>query len=66
MEHCLGCEKAIPEKEDRRHDGLVLVDERGQKTEVIGVWCNEKCMGLWFASSAVQAMLTRMLRPSSN
>ena len=66
MEHCLGCKRTIPEKESGRHDGLVLVDERGQETEVIGVWCDEKCMGLWFASSAVEALLTRIMRPSSN
>jgi len=64
--HCLMCNKELPEDNFGKRDALVLFDEREQIPVVLGVWCNEKCLGEWLVKNALDAMMKRMMSPSSN
>ena len=64
--HCLMCEKELPEDNFCRRNALVLTDEREQIPVVLGAWCNEKCMGEWLVKTALDAMMKRMMSPSTN
>jgi len=63
---CLCCDRELSEDTLGSHHALVLTDERGQASEVLGAWCDEKCLGEWLVKSALEAMLKRMMQPSSN
>ena len=63
---CLCCNRELPEDTFNSRHALVLSDERGQTREVLGAWCDEKCLGEWLVKSALDAMLKRMMQPSSN
>ena len=40
-----------------RRGALILTDEREQVPEVLGAWCDEKCMGEWLVKTALRAMM---------
>lgn len=63
---CLCCDRELPEDNFSSRHALVLTDERGQVSEVLGAWCDEKCLGEWLVKSALDAMMKRMMRPSAN
>jgi hypothetical protein len=63
---CLCCDRELPEDNLSSRNALVLTDERGQVSEVLGAWCDEKCLGEWLVKSALDAMMKRMMRPSAN
>jgi len=64
--HCLMCDVEMPEDDFGRRNVLVLTDEREQIPAVLGAWCNEKCMGEWLVKTALDAMMKRMMSPSTN
>jgi hypothetical protein len=64
--HCLMCNEELPEDNFGRRNALVLTDEREQVPLVLGAWCDEKCLGEWLVKQALDAMMKRMMRPSSN
>jgi len=64
--HCLNCNAELPEDNFCQRNALILTDERGQTSEVLGAWCNEKCMGEWLVKQALESMMQRMMRPSEN
>jgi len=64
--HCLNCNEELPENNFCRHNALILSDERGQVSAVLGAWCDEKCLGEWLVKNALDAMMKRMLFPSAN
>jgi len=64
--HCLNCNEELPENNFCQHNCLILTDERGKTSEVLGAWCDEKCMGEWLVKSALDAMMKRMMKPSTN
>ena len=64
--YCLNCNAELPEDNFYRRHGLILTDERGQFSEVLGAWCDEKCLGEWLVKNALDAMMKRMLFPSAN
>ena len=61
---CLMCLDELPEDNLGRRSAIVLTDEREQIPQVLGAWCDEKCMGEWLVKSALQAMMQRMISPS--
>ena len=63
---CLNCNGELPEGNFCRRNALILSDERGQVSEVLGAWCDEKCLGEWLVKNALDAMMKRMLFPSAN
>lgn len=63
---CLMCDQDLPEDNLGRRNALVLSDEREQIPVVLGAWCDEKCMGEWLVKTALDAMMKRMMSPSSN
>ena len=63
---CLMCHQELPEDSLGRHGALVLTDERVQIPAVLGVWCDEKCLGEWLVKTALDAMMKRMMSPSAN
>ena len=64
--HCLNCNHELPEDNFCRRNALILTDERGQFSETLGAWCDEKCLGEWLVKNALDAMMKRMLFPSAN
>ena len=64
--HCLMCKEELAEDNLGRRDALVLTDEREQIPLTLGAWCNEACMGEWLVKHALDAMMKRMMRPSTN
>jgi len=64
--HCLNCNRELPEDNFCSRHALILTDERGQDSEVLGAWCDEKCMGEWLVKNALDAMMKRMMSPSQN
>ncbi len=64
--NCLLCDKELLPDNLGRRDALVLTDERGQVSEVLGAWCDEKCLGEWLVKNAIDAMMKRMMSPSNN
>ena len=64
--HCLNCNGELPEDNFCRRNALILTDERGQVSEILGAWCDEKCLGEWLVKNALDAMMKRMLFPSAN
>lgn len=63
---CLMCNKELSEDNFGRRNALVLTDEREQIPAVMGAWCDEKCMGEWLVKTALDAMMKRMMSPSTN
>ncbi len=63
---CLMCNGELSEDNFGRRGALVLTDERQQIPTVLGVWCDEMCMGEWLVKHALDAMMKRMMRPSAN
>jgi hypothetical protein len=63
---CLMCDEDLPEDSFCSRNAIVLIDERGQTPVVMGAWCDEKCMGEWLVKTALDAMMKRMMSPSSN
>jgi len=64
--HCLNCNTELPDDNFHRHQALVLSDERRLVPEILGAWCDEKCLGEWLVKNALDAMMKRMLFPSAN
>jgi len=64
--HCLSCGEELPEDNFTRRNALLLIDERAQIPEVLGAWCDEKCLGEWLTKTAITAMMKRMMRPCNN
>jgi hypothetical protein len=64
--HCLMCHQELPEDNFGRRNALVLTDEREQIPATLGAWCNEACMGEWLVKTALDAMMKRMMSPSTN
>jgi hypothetical protein len=64
--HCLNCNQELPEDNFMKRDALVLTDERQQVPLTLGAWCDEKCLGEWLVKQALDAMMKRMMHPSSN
>lgn len=64
--HCLNCNRALLEDSWGRRNALLLTDERRQTSEVLGAWCDELCMGEWLVKNALDAMMKRMMKPSTN
>jgi len=64
--HRLNCNEELPEDNFCRRNALILSDERGQVSEVLDAWCDEKCLGEWLVKNALDAMMKRMLFPSAN
>ena len=64
--HCLSCDKELPDDSSLRRNALILTDERQQIPEVLGAWCDEKCLGEWLTKTAITAMMRRMMQPSNN
>ncbi len=64
--HCLMCDKELPQDGSERRSALLLTDERGQISETLGAWCDEKCLGEWLVKTALDAMMKRMMSPSAN
>jgi len=64
--HCLMCNQELPEDNFGRRNALVLTDEREQIPVTLGAWCDEACMGEWLVKHALDAMMKRMMRPSTN
>jgi len=64
--YCLMCDEELPEDNFGRRNALVLTDEREQIPLVLGVWCDEKYLGEWLVKRALDVMMKRMMRPSSN
>ena len=64
--HCLLCNQELPEDNFGRRNALVLTDEREQVPVALGAWCNEACMGEWLVKTALDAMMKRMMTPSTN
>jgi len=64
--HCLMCNEELPEDSWGKRDAIVLTDEREQIPAVLGVWCDEKCLGEWLVKATLDAMMKRMMRPSAN
>jgi len=63
---CLMCDKELAEDDCGRRDALILIDEREQSPAVLGAWCDEKCLGEWLVKMALDAMMQRMMHPSTN
>ena len=63
---CPMCNEELPEDNFGRRNALVLTDEREQIPVVLAAWCDEKCMGEWLVKSALDAMMHRMMKPTSN
>ena len=64
--HCLNCNKELSEDSFSSRNALVLTDERQQMAVVMGAWCDETCMGEWLVKQALDAMMKRLMSPSSN
>jgi len=64
--HCLNCSAELPGDNFCQRSALVLTDEREQVPAVLGAWCDEKCLGEWLVKQALDAMMKRMMSPSSN
>jgi len=64
--HCLNCNEELTEDNFCRHNALILIDEREQIPATLGAWCDEKCLGEWLVKNALDAMMKRMMFPSSN
>ena len=63
---CLMCNEELPEDNFGKRNALVLTDEREQIPSVLGAWCDGKCMGEWLVKTALDAMMKRMMSPSTN
>jgi len=63
---CLMCNEEWPEDNFGKRNALVLTDEREQIPVVMGAWCDEKCMGEWLVKTALDAMMKRMMSPSTS
>jgi len=63
---CLMCKEELPEDNFGKPNALVLTDEREQIPVVMGAWCDEKCMGEWLVKTALDAMMKRMMSPSTS
>ena len=63
---CLCCDKELPIDNFLNHNALILIDERQSIPEVLGTWCDEKCLGEWLTKTAISAMMKRMMSPSAN
>lgn len=58
--YCLNCDKELPEDNFCSHNALILTDEREQVSEVIGVWCDEKCMAEWLVKNGLRGKLAQI------
>ena len=61
--HCLMGNEEMTEDNFCSRNPLVLTDERGQVSEILGAWCGEKCMGECLVKNALDAMMKRMMSP---
>ncbi len=64
--HCLSCDRELPDDNFLNRNALILTDERQSIPEVLGAWCDEKCLGEWLTKTAITAMMKRMMSPSAN
>lgn len=55
--YCLNCDKELPEDNFCSRNALILTDERGQVSEVLGAWCDEKCMAEWLVKNGLRGKL---------
>ena len=58
--YCLNCDKELPEDNFCSRNALILTDERGQVSEVLGAWCDEKCMAEWLVKNGLRGKLAQI------